>query len=105
MLDGWRCFPGEIDGAEWESAPVAASRVAGAGRELLVAGGCVDGAGPRVAAGSVGWQTAGAVCSDGSLRIRLLGGVLSGREARCQRVVGQPREDLEHRDWSRGENA
>ena len=92
---------------ERESAGVAAGRVAGARRELLVAGGSIDGTEPRVDAGSVGWQAArevpGVTYSAWSLTRGGFGGALSGREARRQRVFGQVREDLERRDRGRGE--
>ena len=96
-----------IKGMERQSAAVAAGCIAGARRELLVAGGSVDGAEPRVRAGSLGWQAAGevsgAVYSAWSLEHGGVGGALSGREARRERVARQAREDLGHRDRSRGE--
>ena len=83
---GWRCLPGEIARVDGDFAGVAAGRVAGARRELLVAGGNVDGAEPRVGAGSVGLQAAGevpgVVYSTWTLGRVAIGGALSGREAR-----------------------
>ena len=106
---GCRCLPGEMGERFRWYAGVAAGRVAGARRELLVAGGSVDGAEPRVDAGTVAWQAAGEVSgvvySSWSQEPSAIGGALPGREARRQRFDERVREDLERRDRSRGEQA
>jgi len=47
-------------------------------------------------------QVPGAVHTDGALEGGALGGILAGRQAHCQRVLGQDREDMGCTDWEGG---
>ena len=52
--------------------------------------------------GLIEWLVAAGAHPDRSLGQRARGGFLPGRQSRRQRVERQTREDLEHRDRSRG---